>query len=408
MTTYPHDTLARPKTTVMQRVVTGAGRLLVRHARVVAGTAAVIMLASCVASTIAIPAMGESWSELILWPAVASFVISGWLLAVRVPHNPVGWLLLMTAVGLSFLPWSVLSSWMIMHGVDAGRWTGGLANSSFVLDVGGLALLLPLLFPDGRLPSARRWWRIVLAADLVYMVLAAFNIFEVGNLDIPVLHRKVANPYGIGAIHSTVVTLITISAPMLLIGFIGSFSAIVVRWRGAGPVQRAQMKWVVPALVLAPVPFILHDWAQPVSDTLMTFILPMVPIAIAIAVLRYRLYEIDRIISRAVAYLLVTGVLVGVYVGCIALADALLPTRSSFGVAASTLAAAALFQPVRRRVQAVVDRRFNRQRYDVARTIDAFAVRLRDEVDSDAIRTDLVGVAAASMEPASISLWVAS
>lgn len=389
------------------RAVASARHFLVRRSRLVAGAAALIMLGSCVASTIAIPPLGESWSDLILWPAVASFVVSGWLLAVRVPHNPVGWLLLMTATGLNFLPWSVLSSWMIHDGLGVGRWTGGLANSSFVLDVGGLALLLPLLFPDGRLPTRHRWWRIVLFADLGYMFLAASNILMVGRLDIPALHRPIPNPYGVEGLQTTVSVLIGISAPLLLVGFIGSFSAIVVRWRTSGPVQRAQMKWVVPALVLAPVPFILHDWAQPVSDTLMTFILPLVPITIAVAVLRYRLYEIDRIISRAVAYLVVTGLLVGVYVGCIALADVLLPVGSSVGVAASTLAAAALFQPVRRRVQAVVDRRFNRQRYDTARTIDAFAVRLRDEVDSHAIRTDLVGVAASAMQPASISLWVA-
>ncbi|HET7529517.1 MAG TPA: hypothetical protein VFJ98_01005 [Mycobacteriales bacterium] len=387
----------------MQRLATYA----VRHVHAVAGTVAVVMLVSAAVSVPAIFALHEPLSDLILWPAISSFVVSGWLLAVRLPRNAVGWLLLMTGAGLSFLPWSVLSSWMIVHDIGLGRWTAGLSNASFVLDVGGLALLLPLLFPDGRLPSSRRWWRLVLWCDVGYMCIASFNIFEPGALDLPALDQKVLNPFGVTAFDSWLRAFIAICVPMLLVGFAGSFASLVVRWRSADPALRAQMKWVVLALVVAPLPFILHDYALAASDTMMTFILPLVPIAVAVSVLRYRLYDIDRIVSRAVAYLLVTGLLVGVYVGCIALTDAVLPVGSSFGVAASTLAAAALFQPVRRRVQATVDRRFNRSRFDAARTIDAFAVRLRDAVDPDVVRSDLIAVTARAIEPATLSLWVA-
>jgi len=137
-------------------------------------------------------------------------------------------------------------------------------------------------------------------------------------------------------------------------------------------------------------------------------LMSLLPICAGIAILRYRLFDIDRIVSRAVGYLLITGLLVGVYVGCIAVTDVVLPVGSSFGVAAATLAAAALFQPVRRRVQRVVDHRFNRSQYDAARTVDAFAVRLRDEVDPDVVRHDLLDVTARAIEPSSISLWVAS
>jgi hypothetical protein len=140
----------------------------------------------------------------------------------------------------------------------------------------------------------------------------------------------------------------------------------------------------------------------------MAVVLPLVPITVVVSVLRYRLYDIDRILSRALAYLLVTGALACIYVAFIAIADVLVPTGGgSVAVAASTLAAAALFQPLRRRVQARVDHRFNRARYDAARTIDGFAARLRDEVDVDAVRDDLLEVTSRAMQPASISLWVA-
>ena len=390
-------------------MIRAATTYVARHAQAFAGTAAIVMLLSWAVSIAGIFALHDPATDLILWPAIASFIVSGWVLAARLPRNSVGWLLLMTSAGLSFLPWSVLSAWMIRDDVALGRWTAGLSNGSFVFIVGGLALLLPLLFPDGRLPSRRRRWRVVLWCDLGYMLFALFNVFEPGPLDLPALEQKVQNPFVIGWMTPALSTLISIAAPLMMVGFAGSFTSLVVRWRSAGPVQRAQMKWVIVALVLAPVPFILHDWAKPVSDSLMTFVLPLVPIAVAISVLRFRLYDIDRVISRAVAYLIVTGLLVGLYVGCIALADVTLPLgSSSFAVAGSTLIVAALFQPVRRRIQAAVDQRFNRQRYDATRTIDAFAVRLRDEVDPDLVRHDLLHVASQAIQPASISLWVAS
>jgi hypothetical protein len=320
----------------------------------------------------------------------------------------VGWLLLVTSFGLGLLAWPALAAWMVTHGVAGGRWVGAFGGTLFVFIVGGLALLLPLVFPDGRLPSSRRRWRVVLWCDLGYMVFASFNIFDRAPLDLPTLHGKVPNPLATPTLtHLT--ALIVLCVPMLFIGFAGSVTSMFVRWRRAGSEQRQQMKWVSLALVLSLGPFILNDTAPAVSNAAFTFILPLVPIAVAVSVLRYRLYDIDRIVSRAVSYLLVTGLLVGVYVGCVALAEAVLPVgSSSLTVAASTLAVAALFQPVRRRVQSTVDHRFNRQRYDAARTIDAFAGRLRDEVDPDVVRHDLLDVTVRAIQPASISLWVAS
>jgi hypothetical protein len=133
----------------------------------------------------------------------------------------------------------------------------------------------------------------------------------------------------------------------------------------------------------------------------------LVPVAIGIAVLRYRLYDIDRVISRTVAYAIVTGLLVGVYAGLVLLATRVLDVHGTVAVAAATLAAAALFTPVRRRVQQIVDRRFNRARYDADRTVAAFAARLQDAVDLNSVRGDLLAAVAGSLEPAHASIWIA-
>jgi hypothetical protein len=378
----------------------------VRHASSVSGTAAVVLLALVVLELAAALSMRTDLSNLVLLPGIVAFIVAGWVLTHRTSGNAVGWLLLLTSVGLTVMWSSAVPAWLVEHDVAAGRWIGAVRGVFFVFIVGGLGLLLPLLFPNGRLPSTRRRWWIVLGCDLGYMLFAAFNLFDRGPLDLPGLHHRVQNPFGTPSL-APLSGLVAVSAPMLLIGFIGSFASMVIRWRTADPTQREQVKWVIAALGVGAVPFLLNDWAQTASNVAFTLALPLTPIAVAVSVLRYRLYDIDRIVSRAVSYLLVTGLLVAVYVGLVGLAEAALPVGSSAGVAASTLAAAALFQPVRRRVQDVVDHRFNRARYDAARTIDAFAVRLRDEVDPDVVRRDLVDVASVALQPASISLWVA-
>jgi hypothetical protein len=200
--------------------------------------------------------------------------------------------------------------------------------------------------------------------------------------------------------------------PFVPVCAIGALASIVVRYRRAGGVERQQLKWLVFAGVVS-APLILLDEVLPASSRLSGSVALLDSpafgaIAIALAVLRYRLYDIDRIVSRTVSYGLVTGVVVGVYVGLVALIETVLGFSSSIAVAASTLAAAALVQPVRRRVQKAVDRRFDRAAYDARRTVDSFANRLRDEVDVDRIHHDLVTTVDTSIAPASISLWVAA
>jgi hypothetical protein len=166
------------------------------------------------------------------------------------------------------------------------------------------------------------------------------------------------------------------------------------------------MKWVLISLAVVPFPFIAHDLAPGIASAAFAVVLPLVPTSLAVSILRYRLYDIDRIVSRTVSYLVVTGLLVGVYVACIALTTSLLSFGSSLGVAAATLAAAALFQPLRRRVQSLVDRRFNRARYDAARTVDAFSARLRSQVEIAAVSGDLLDVVRSTVAPSSVSVWL--
>jgi hypothetical protein len=182
--------------------------------------------------------------------------------------------------------------------------------------------------------------------------------------------------------------------------------SLVVCFRCSGTEQRLQLKWFMYACAVAGlVVFLASDLT---NDPLPAFeiVFPLIPAALGIAILKYRLYDIDRIISRTLAYAIVTGLLVGLYAGLVLLATRLLGVTSPVAVAAATLAAAALFNPLRVRVQRVVDRRFNRARYDADQTVAAFAARLKDAVDLDSIRDDLSGVIHQTLEPSHISVWV--
>jgi len=192
--------------------------------------------------------------------------------------------------------------------------------------------------------------------------------------------------------------------------------ALVLRYRRGNAVQRLQIKWLVWAAFVALFLAVgvqsvgSHYWPQAVwmGTILWAVIGSCLPASVAVGVLRYRLYDIDRILSRTVSYFVVTGALVGVYIGAVALIESGLGFSSSVAVAASTLAAAAVFQPVRHRVQRAVDRRFDRAAYDATRTVEAFSNRLRDQVDTDAVRVDLVATVSVAVAPASVSIWMAS
>ncbi len=192
--------------------------------------------------------------------------------------------------------------------------------------------------------------------------------------------------------------------------------SLAFRYRRAGTAERAQLKWLVYAGVLVvaailiglgPVVWIMGpgNAANNLQNAIGSGAVALVPVAIGIAVLRYRLYDIDRVISRTLAYAIVTGLLIGIYAGLVLLATQVLGIHSAVAVAAATLIAAGLFNPVRRRVQHRVDRRFNRARYDAETTVAAFAARLKDAVDLDTVRSDLASVVQTALEPAQVRVW---
>jgi hypothetical protein len=181
----------------------------------------------------------------------------------------------------------------------------------------------------------------------------------------------------------------------------------MVRFAKSSGEERLQLKWCAAAALLLAVVFVASIWVNSaVVNVLESLAFLCLWTAIAFAVLKYRLYEIDRIISRTLAYAIVTGLLVGVYAGLVLLATRVLSFHTPVAVAASTLAAAALFSPLRQRVQRMVDRRFNRARFDADQTVAAFAARLKDAVDLDSVRDDLAGVVHQALEPAHISVWI--
>jgi hypothetical protein len=340
----------------------------------------------------------------------------GFIVARRQPANPIGWLLLGWAlltpvVGVALL-YSVLDYRIHRGTLPFGPVAVLLETAEFGIAV--LAALTVLLFPGGQ--SRPRRWRWVL-----WVFLAASAAFTASLVARQALAIE-RHPLGIGPSGAPLAVPAAggILAPL---GWTAD-GLIVVCWliivgrqmtsylRSTGN-RRQQLKWLIGGAVCCVVATGITIFAgnyssgaaQAVQDAA-DLGAAALPAAIGVGIVKYRLYDIDRIISRTLAYAIVTSVLVGVYLGLVLLASLVLPAYSPVTVAGSTLVVAALFHPLRRRVQRVVDRRFNRARYDADRIIDAFAVRLRDAVELDAIRDELAGTVHAALEPAHLSVWI--
>jgi hypothetical protein len=342
----------------------------------------------------------------------ALFAVVGALVASRQPGNKVGWLLL--AAGLCLAVASFGESYARYALVTApGSLPGGLYAAWIQAVLFGmvaiLGIFLPLYFPTGRLLSRR--WRPILWAGIGYLLCAILgNVLKPGPVEWlpgaapapnPVVYLPAATPL--------LEVILALSAPCFLVGVGGAVAALVVRFRRSWGIERQQLKWFTYAAALAPLPPLAYEFAHGVWPVLLVLILPLVPISVGIAILRYRLYEIDRIINRTLVYGLLTAILGLCYAAgslLFVLAAGAGADPPSWLVAGATLAAAAVFRPARRRIQAVVDRRFNRRRYDAARTIEAFSARLRDEVDLDTLSTEVLAVADQTMEPTMLSLWL--
>jgi hypothetical protein len=342
----------------------------------------------------------------------------GVLITRRQPGNPLGWLFLVSAV-CQFIGTAgggyALLAYHLGHHLPLAWMAAALSQ------VWGPSLVVfavsILLFPDGRLPRFWRWvFRVYCVAFATLLV--ATTVAIAGALAAhPV---RVDQSGGLAAVDHPVGWFNAVQGMILVLIFGLSLSFIVrqaLSWRRASGERRQQLKWLASGAFVSVVCLIVAGNFGSSSDsngpTLLGVLgilawmgVTALPVSIGVGILKYRLYEIDRIISRTLAYAIVTGLLVGVYAGLVLLATEVLRFSSPVAVAASTLVAAALFNPVRRRVQHAVDRRFNRARYDAERMLRAFAARLQDAVDPDAVRADLTGVVHTALEPTHVSVWL--
>ena len=349
------------------------------------------------------------------------FGVVGFVVAWRRPGNPLGWIfvgvvvaLALSAVGGTY----AVADYRVRHGTLPLGWLAMLAQPGWAPGIVLMGLAI-LLFPDGRPASPLLRWALwlYLAPALLWMGSAyAFTVGAIIGHDIHVdsggnllaLNNGPSSPGWWNVLQNVV--FITIG-----LGFVLSLAGQMVSYRRSSGERRQQLKWLLGGLAVCLASVVTSIaiaaghaaglWTVVGHAALLTALVA-VPISMGVAILKYRLYDIDRIISRTLAYAIVTGLLVGVYAGLVLLATRVLPLSSPVAVAVSTLAAAALFNPLRRWVQRVVDRRFNRARYDADQTIAAFAARLQDAVELDSIRDDLTGVVHQVLEPAHVSVWI--
>jgi hypothetical protein len=402
---------ARPRaTTVVARAVWALALVFLVIGIVTPGSGGPIDVGSAIVTAV------------VLLLATLPAVTAGTILVTRLPSNLVGWLLLIAGLAIAVTPAvSNLAGYGLnVHpgSVPGAVWLAIISGFSWLPVVACALVYLPLLYPTGRLLSPR--WRIVTVAGtggfLVATIESAVAPFTPGTYP-----PDVRNPLLLsGPLGDLLAGLGNASHVVVIATVFMALASLVVRYRRAAGVERQQLKWFAvviaiggPATVIALLTSNITTGigADISSLSFLTAVigLALLPIAIGIAVLRYRLYEIDRLISRTISYGVLTAIVAGLFVGFILVFQAVLaPVTGSneLAVAGSTLLAAALFQPIRRRVQRLVDRRFNRSRYDAEQTVAAFAARLADEVDLDQLRAEILATVAATVEPSSVSLWL--
>jgi hypothetical protein len=357
--------------------------------------------------------MGSKAIEIVFPFAILTITAVGLLIAGRHPRHPVAWCFLGLGLGGEALfaieNYGLYGAITSPSGLPAAGTVLWIATWSWAVPTSGLVLAL-LLFPDGRAPS-RRWWIVAwlaLAGTIVQSAADALRSPLVSGLP---LESPFTSSPPIDALDALAV------AGQLLwtVAVLGAAASLVVRYRRARGEQRLQLKWVAYASSAAVVLLVAAGffYAQPPLGTLASGVAALsvlfIPISAAIAILRYRLYDIDLLINRTLVYGATSAAIAATFfVGIVALQPLVrsLTSGSELAVAASTLVSFALFQPIRRRVQNAVDRRFDRSRYDAGRTLDDFADRLRDEVNLDALRSELLGAVSATIAPAHASLWL--
>ncbi len=345
-------------------------------------------------------------------------VTVGAIVASRRPENPIGWLLLLSGLSISMNHFSAQYAIYALlaqpDSLPAGEAMAWIA--SWLLPIyAGLQVFYLLLFPTGRLPSRRwRWlaW-LTVAFILLGVILSAFSPGAyLGSLG------PIRNPLGIEGFTNLYKALLYTVSPLL---FAAVALSLLMRLRRAVGVERQQLKWLAYAaaifamgIVLIVIPLAIDTplWFEWVGEAIFTASGAAITISIGIAILRYRLYEIDILINRTLVYGALTALLAVVYFGSVTATQATFRAltgqqeQAQLAIVVSTLVIAALFNPLRRRTQGFIDRRFYRRKYDAAKTLEAFSAKLRDETDLDALSDDLVGVVRETMQPAHVSLWL--
>jgi len=381
-----------------------------RRTRVLAVCLLALVMSGLAIAIVTVLAAGISWAD-----AVGSFTVTngamalgfagcGVLLAWHRPRNPIGWLFLaagladaMSAAAVQLIAYGAERSW------DAGLL--GLLASMFAFGWPlAIGLCLPvtlLLFPDGR-PAGPRWrWLIwAAAAEGLLFVLAAAGpgSQEFGG------HR--VRPFLTVPFYRHLGTLWTAGNAAYPLILALAIASLAVRYRRGGDAERRQLLWLVLACLVVFAYAGLWWGLVGTGPILGLLVVPLIPAAVTVAILRYQLLDIRLVFSRTLAYAIVTGVLAGVYAGLVLLTTWAVPFSAPVAVATSTLACAAMFAPLRRRTQRIVDRRFNRARYDADRAIAGFTARLQDSVDLDAVSADLTATVRAALEPAHLSVWI--
>jgi uncharacterized membrane protein YhdT len=358
----------------------------------------------------------EPWLDNTL--TAISYAPVGALIASRHPENPVGWLLCLYGfvISLSYFSaeYAIYALLAQPDSLPAGEAMAWVFSWMLPLVI-GFSTLSYLLFPTGRLPSRRWRWAVWLtvAFIVVGVLLGAFSSGPLSDLG------PIQNPLGIVSLADIYSAILYTTFSVLLVAVI---SSVFVRLRRAGGVEHQQIKWfayavaanaiavvvayVIPGLIETPL------WFERVGFALNNIVIPAIPIAIGIAILRYRLYDIDLLINRTLVYGSLTLMLALVYFGGVTATQVVFTAltgqeeQPQLTIVVSTLVIAALFTPLRRRIQSFIDRRFYRRKYDARKTLEAFSAQLRDETDLNALSEDLVGVVRETMQPAHVSLWL--
>jgi len=381
--------------------------------RLAAGLAALVVALFIVSVVFAASSEGgvDVADSLLILGIGLTFTCVGVLIAGRQPENAIAWVFLSAGVGagLGALSGSYADYWVGSgSGSDTlGKLAAIYGDTSWVPFILLPVTFLLLLFPDGHLPS-RRWRPVAWSAGAGIALTFLTGLLKPGPVSD---HPQVHNLLGVDA--GWVDALEGLGALLVLIGLAGSVAALIVRFRRARGAQRQQMKWLALAGAVAattlPVAIIIYDRSETIANSAIMVTVLGIPVATGVAILRYRLYDIDVVINRTLVYGALTATLAAAYLGCVLLLQLLLngvTGDSALAVAGSTLAVAALFRPARARIQQVVDRRFYRRKYDAARTLERFGAHLRDEVDLGALTRELRSVVADTMQPAHVSVWL--